>query len=140
MTTGSDIDELSALLRRSQELLNSLKGARESSEVADRLTNSVIRPLTAALNRMGIGEPPAAGDGSESLWDLAQDVTRLRLRPSMPAEVLEATAALQDLACRLSTDEERADRIARLRELQATLPASIQSQANGPYLVTNVER
>jgi CDGSH-type Zn-finger protein/truncated hemoglobin YjbI len=42
--------------------------------------------------------------------------------------------------CHFATDDERADRIARLREIQASSPRSIQSQANGPYLVTNVER
>jgi CDGSH-type Zn-finger protein len=51
--------------------------------------------------------------------------------------VQEATAALQDLACRL--DPDGSARLAELREIQAQLPSGIQSQPNGPYLVTNAE-
>jgi CDGSH-type Zn-finger protein/truncated hemoglobin YjbI len=124
---------------------------RQLTFVAQRLERSVIRPLEAALARLA-GEKEAwnaPGPGGESAGDiaegaiserlaqLARDATRLRLSPGLPPEVQEATAALQDLACQLSLD--RARLIAELREIQAALPAAIQSEANGPYLVTNAE-
>jgi CDGSH-type Zn-finger protein/ferredoxin len=55
----------------------------------------------------------------------------------------EATAALQDLACTFTSEESedgRLARVAELRALQSDLPAGIQLQTNGPYLLTNVEK
>jgi hypothetical protein len=74
------------------------------------------------------------------LWGLTQEATRLRLQPRVPSEVREATAALQDLAGRFVKSDVRAGRIARRREIQGSLKPSIQSQANGPYLVTSIKR
>jgi CDGSH-type Zn-finger protein/truncated hemoglobin YjbI len=71
------------------------------------------------------------------VWDAALLATRLRVQfaTSAPAGVLEATAALQDLACR---GPERDQRLAALADLQGHLPAGIATARNGPYLVTNV--
>ncbi len=58
------------------------------------------------------------------------------------AELLEATAALQDLACALGpsdADDGTADRLAELRQRMADLPPEIRVAPDGPYLVTNVE-
>ena len=52
-----------------------------------------------------------------------------------PPELAEAVAALQDLACAAAP---AAGRASALRDLQASLSASIQTAHNGPYLVTNV--
>jgi CDGSH-type Zn-finger protein/truncated hemoglobin YjbI len=119
-----------------------------------RLSDSIIRPLeTAPARRAGVrhdapaspkavfavGDPLLALRG-DALWQLALDVTRLRLQPGAPSELLEATAALQDLACTYASDSDRAPRLACLRDLQRSLAPSIVSQTNGPYLVTNVER
>ncbi len=131
---------------------------------ADRLKRSVIRPLDQALARLSdpgdgrdeqstAGSEPDDGDqGSAAadsagaltgapLWQLARDATRLRLSATVPAEVHEATAALQDLALRYAPDGESdcAARLTELREIQAELPCGIQSEPNGPYLVTNAE-
>jgi hypothetical protein len=54
--------------------------------------------------------------------------------------VIEATAALQDLALRSSPPEQRGTRLATLRELLADRPQEIRCAHNGPYLVTNAER
>src|SRR5439155_405238 len=133
-----------------------------SARTARRLVNSVVRPLAEALARMPSGGDPAAGtvagptfvdlvpadlapldhdggDGDpldERLWQLAVEATGLRLRSGLPAEIQEATAALQDIACRSAPDSTR---IAELRAMQSGLAAGIQAQTNGPYLVTNVE-
>jgi CDGSH-type Zn-finger protein/ferredoxin len=95
----------------------------------------------------GSGDPGDFGtDGGGSgaapgewAWALAQEATRLRLVDGVPLEVVEATAALQELCCTLAPDV--ADqRRAALAELQASLPTSVQTQPDGPYLVTNAPR
>ena len=107
---------------------------------AERLADSVLRPLDAAL-----GSPPqdAAGTAAPTLWDLAERATVLRSRPGAAPELLEATAALQELACAFADTAGLPtldDMVARLRELQVSLAPGILAAANGPYLVTNAER
>ena len=121
--------DLAALLRRARQLAAAQDGA-----VAERLRRSVIRPLEAALGADG----EEGHDGAATtLWELALEATRLRVTPGARAELVEATAALQDLALE---GEDDAGRLAQLREIQAAVPPSIQSAADGPYLVTNAER
>jgi CDGSH-type Zn-finger protein/truncated hemoglobin YjbI len=136
-----------------------------AAEAPDRLERSVIRPLHAARERMAQADGRAAGTvleetavaavaviapgqdvadwlGGEALWELTRQATRLRLRPGLPSELQEATAALQDLACRFDPARAKdggADsaRLAELHDLQAQLPTGIESQTDGPYLVTN---
>jgi CDGSH-type Zn-finger protein/truncated hemoglobin YjbI len=117
------MSDLGTLLRRARTLAQRLP-----EPAADRIRRSVIRPLEE------VADEPAA-DTDADLWELTQDATRLRTAPGAPTQLQEATAALQDLA--LDEDPGRLD---ALRELQAGLPCAIQSQRNGPYLVTNAER
>jgi CDGSH-type Zn-finger protein/truncated hemoglobin YjbI len=79
-------------------------------------------------------------ESSPSLWDLTVTATtqRARLGGSAPPGLLEAVAALQDLAVRQAPEAERAQRIADLGRLQRELPPAIMTARNGPYLVTNV--
>ncbi len=111
--------------------------------VADRLRDSVLRPLAQAV-------APARTNGSEhapasdtpSLAELARQATRLRVRDGGPSQLLEATAALQDLACREAAERGEDDAGALLddlRRLQSQLEPSIELERDGPYLVTNVE-
>ena len=78
------------------------------------------------------------------VWEVARTATALRVRlgraGSSPPELAEATAALQDLAVRLAAPGEAAARLDELWELQSGLPATVQAERNGPYLVTNVPR
>jgi CDGSH-type Zn-finger protein/truncated hemoglobin YjbI len=166
------VDALRSLLSRARSLHADVTqaaatrpddAAEESSLsfAARRLKHSVIRPLEDALERASggggtgttgsteeggagaaePGEDPAllAGD---ALWELTTDATRLRLSPGLPPEVQEATAALQDLACRFAPTDDglKSGRLAELHQLQDGLPGAIQCQRNGPYLVTNAER
>jgi CDGSH-type Zn-finger protein/truncated hemoglobin YjbI len=125
-------------------------------EVARRLRRSVVRPLGSARSALG-GAPPRAGTADPSpsggdgvraaldseLWELARRVTRLRLRPGTPADVQEATAALQDLACRCAPaagQDTAITRRAELAAMQGSLPAAIVPLPNGPLLATNVDR
>jgi CDGSH-type Zn-finger protein/truncated hemoglobin YjbI len=121
-------------------------------QAAGRLVDSVLQPLARSLRSASTDAAPhlaleiGAGNGSasvdEQVWALATAATRLRADRHGPPELLEATAALQDLAVMLTPPEhggERDGRLAELRTIQAGLPAEIQSAPDGPYLVTNVE-
>jgi CDGSH-type Zn-finger protein/truncated hemoglobin YjbI/ferredoxin len=113
------------------------------ARVAGRLAASVVRPLAVA-----VGEPSVLPDGpapevarlTAQVYELARDATGLRARLGGPPGLLEATAALQDLACQpvASDAEALSARRAKFAALQAEVPASIQSAPDGPYLVTNV--
>ncbi|HJY68150.1 MAG TPA: CDGSH iron-sulfur domain-containing protein, partial [Streptosporangiaceae bacterium] len=83
---------------------------------------------------------PSAPDALGALWDAALLATRLRARfgRSAPPGLLEATAALQDLAVNEAPPSERAKRLAALADQMGNLPPGIITAKNGPYLVTNV--
>jgi len=133
-------------------------GAGEQALIVPRLVASVLRPLADALGRIpagaegpadttapgGAGEPAGTAAATGRVWEVARTATALRARlgraGSGPPELAEATAALQDLAVRLAAPGEAAARLDELWELQSGLPASVQAERNGPYLVTNVQR
>lgn len=131
-----------------------------------RLMTSVLRPLAEALTKMpmdpagmpGVTAGPGFGYNrdvrllahkqsawaffGERLWQLAQASTKLRQNPGLPTEIIEATAALQDLACQFAPKEGPRSveaKVAELRRLEAGLGIVIQSSLHGPYLATNVE-
>ena len=120
--------DVAALLGRAQRLAE----AKTDGATEERLRRSVIRPLRAIA---GPGEP-SPGPPEDDLWQLTLEATRLRASHDAPPQLLEATAALQDLACLTDRDGTRLD---ELQKLQAGLAPSIRSEANGPYLVTNAE-
>jgi CDGSH-type Zn-finger protein/truncated hemoglobin YjbI len=106
-----------------------------------RLVDSVLRPLAETLPPASPSQEPSAPQESHpSLWDLAVTATTLRVRlaASAPPGLLEASAALQDLAVNQAPAGERPQRIAELGQLQRELPPAIMAAENGPYLVTNV--
>jgi CDGSH-type Zn-finger protein len=110
-----------------------------------RLVDSVLRPLAETLPAQPApSAPPAPPSTSQephpSLWDLAVTATTLRARlaASAPPGLLEASAALQDLAVSQAPAGDRATLIAELGRLQRELPPAIMTAKNGPYLVTNV--
>src|SRR5262249_26952715 len=110
----------------------------------------VIRPLETAFERTSTSADaketpvplPDETSFAAGLWQMAKDATLLRARVAGPTEIQEATAALQDLACTFAPEESTHQRLAWVAELiamQKELPARIQVQANGPYLLTNIE-
>jgi len=116
-----------------------------SAATAARVVNSVLRPLAVALGpgEGGIPAPgaeTAAASPAEAAWDAARFTTglRARLADAAPPGLLEATAALQHLACQLTPAGQRASRIAELAAVQAALHPGIMVAENGPYLATNV--
>jgi CDGSH-type Zn-finger protein/truncated hemoglobin YjbI len=120
-------------------------GADDAGADADLAVSCAV-PVDADTDRPvrnnGSGEHHDAGAPvDETVWRLAREATVLRPSPGEPAEMLEAVAALQDLACRLAPAEgpgNRLERIAELRRLQSAAPAGIEPAPDGPYLVTNV--
>lgn len=122
MDVAAELRSLSATARAVAE-------AEPDEGVRDRLQRSVIRPLSAVA-----GAEPDAGpaDDKVSITELARRATRLRIEPDVPLELVEAVAALQQLAVDTGAS---ADDFAAL---QAELPATIQTMTNGPYLLTNV--
>ena len=127
--------------------------SRDDARTVARLVNSVLRPLVEALpapvdpasslttqtsDNTSAPGVPIAYDGP-ALWDAALLATRLRAQygRSAPPGLLEATAALQDLACHEGPETERARRLAALADQMETARPGIMTAKNGPYLVTN---
>jgi CDGSH-type Zn-finger protein/truncated hemoglobin YjbI len=121
--------------------------SRDDARTVARLVNSVLRPLAEALpapdpNASPASSTPLTSDVPPtpgSLWDAALLATRLRAQygPSAPPGLLEAAAALQDLACNQGPESERAQRLAALADQMASVPPGIVTAKDGPYLVTN---
>jgi CDGSH-type Zn-finger protein/truncated hemoglobin YjbI len=138
--TGDATDVLSSLGDLIRSTYPVVLASRDDARTVARLVNSVLRPLAEALPPPPTSpapDVPPASDAPGSLWDVALLATRLRAQfaPSAPPGLLEAAAALQDLALR--PESERAERLAALAGQMASLPPGIVTAKNGPYLVTN---
>jgi CDGSH-type Zn-finger protein/truncated hemoglobin YjbI len=142
--------ELAALLGATYR---AVQATQTPPRVAARLVDSVLRPLASALPAPGEApqpttspqtlqpqEPLSSTESHPPLWDLAVTATTLRTRlgAGAPPGLLEAVAALQDLALQETRPGDRPARIAELGQLQRALPPAIMTAKNGPYLVTNV--
>ena len=130
------------------------RASQEDVRTTARLVNSVLRPLADALPAPPSApqepqnpqeprksqEPLESQESPPSLWDIAIAATTLRasLGADAPPGLLEAVAALQDLAVRLVPAGERGRLIAEFGQIQRALPPAIVTAKNGPYLVTNV--
>jgi CDGSH-type Zn-finger protein/truncated hemoglobin YjbI len=102
--------------------------AEPDEGIRGRLQRSVVRPLAAVA---GAADESDA-DGPVSITELARRATRLRIEPDVPLELVEAVAALQQLAAGAGASAED------FAALQAEVPTAIQTMHNGPYLLTNV--
>ncbi|HYB14761.1 MAG TPA: ferritin-like domain-containing protein, partial [Streptosporangiaceae bacterium] len=151
--TGPADDLLSSLGDLIRSTYPIVLASQDDAQVAARLVDSVLRPLSETLQASSAAPFPAddsaapsaldvspAPDAAAALWDAAQQATRLRARfaDAAPPGVLEAAAALQDLACGQASPGERTSRIAALADLQRSLRPVVVTAKNGPYLVTNV--
>jgi CDGSH-type Zn-finger protein/truncated hemoglobin YjbI len=149
--TTSTASNIKDLLDRARHVCRGLRATSSDSPPADlvtrivaRLEASVIRPLAAELGESADDDPPFARDddgSTEALWGLAEHATALRRDTGAPAALLEATAALQDLACAAAASaggSMLAERLAVLKRLHDGLESEIRLSHNGPLLVTNV--
>jgi len=150
---------LRSLLTEAAELQAGLEqgaGNEQSRVAGTRLGDSVVRPLREARELITAGgaqgtpdsgrahsddhQPSVTSALSDRVFDLAQSATRLRVqRPDLP-ELIEATAALQDVAITLADESSSTTRMRDLADLQTDLDPQIQVAHNGPYLVTNPDR
>jgi CDGSH-type Zn-finger protein/truncated hemoglobin YjbI len=170
---GKPAGELAGVFADAYAMFKSAAGAAESASsvdvrsqgarVAGRLLNSTLRPLAEALSGERIAPPRAgsrsddraraAGDGKQDgdlgkeAWTLAEKATKLRAAWDGDARqgtlLMEATAALQDLALALAPADGPGNREARLKELRALgarCEGGIRCVHNGPYVVTNAAR
>ena len=142
--TGHASDLLSGLGDLIRSTYPVVLARQADARTVTRLVNSVLRPLAEALPAAPPDTPsaPDAPPAPEvsTLWDAALLATRLRAQfgPSAARGLLEAAAALQDLAVTEGPASDRAARIAALANLQGALPPGLMTAKNGPYLVTNV--
>ena len=116
-----------------------LAGAVHDATAAGAATAAAGTPLAVT----GAGPGPDGGAAHDQLWETVKAVTRFRAQlggepGGCPAALAEAAAGLQDLALRLAAPGDRPARLAELWDLQAHLPATIQTASDGPYLATNV--
>lgn len=119
---------------------------RVPTDVGDRMQRSVVRPLTALMDEEPGGPLRAGGsvEGSAistTLWRLAQRATALCAAAAAPAELVEAAAGLQEIACSLAAADGAEALRARLGELESLLgnkSPSIQTAKAGPLLVTKI--
>jgi CDGSH-type Zn-finger protein/truncated hemoglobin YjbI len=120
-----------------------------SGDLGPRLSASVLGPLSELANSMmndarssTYSSAGLTGETGDLLWQVTQAVTEIRATlgrsSACPTELAEATAALQSLTTTGVADDEAARRRGELRQLQAGLPATVQTARNGPYLATNV--
>ncbi len=147
--TTSAPPELTALLGAAYQ---AVQAPQTAPRVAARLVDSVLRPLASTLPAPGESpepmspstpqpqEPLTSTESHSSLWDLTVTATTLRTRigTGAPPGLLEAVAALQDLAIQETQPGDRPARLAELGQLQRELPPAVVTAKNGPYLVTNV--
>ena len=127
--TGHANDLLSSLGDLIRSVYPVVLSSQDDARTVARLVNSVLRPLAEALPAPETTSPPDVLPAAEpsALWDAALLATRLRTEyaTSAPPGLLEAAAALQDLALRQAPEAERARRIAALADQRAACrPAS----------------
>src|SRR5579875_314089 len=100
-------------------------GEARRATSAHRLSRSVLRPLAEILGSRTPLPPPGPSAEAPGLDVLAREATALRVRDDGPPQLLEATAALQDLACAAAGEDGEALR-RELSDLQAELPPTIE--------------
>ena len=147
--TGHANDLLSTVSDLIRSVYPVVLASQADARAVARLVNSVLRPLAETLpvpetvpvpvpETSSAPDVPPAADVS-TLWDAALLATRLRTdyAPSAPPGLVEATAALQDLAVNEAPPSERAKRLAALAGQMGHLPPGIMTAKNGPHLITN---
>lgn len=139
-------EAVSSLLDAARALADDLEHelVAELPDACERIRAGVVRPLAEALGSTGQATETSASAkdvaAANRLRGLARAATAARAMPHPPPALLEATAALQDMACTVAAAvgaEELESFLAELAALQAGVPSGIQAMANGPYLVTN---
>jgi CDGSH-type Zn-finger protein/truncated hemoglobin YjbI len=124
--------------------LTSAASSPTATPLISRLVTSVLRPLSTTPASASTPTAPTpttpvapAEPLAAQLRELALTAARLRVANADPA-LMEASAALQDLACQFASDADAL--VGELRAIQAELAPGITVAADGPYLVTNPDK
>ena len=135
----SQVSGLDGLLAEVVDLARVLAAAPLTAvpDAAARLQASVIRPLSDLATAT---DPRPTTDTPETrLWQATTTATELAAAPEAPAALLEAAAALQDLACQATDPAELPARLSTLAEPFRDAAGYVRVAANGPYLVVRAE-
>ncbi len=149
VTPQDDISSLLAsveALRLSVTANGVLLPPEDSAKIVARLDNSVIRPLRGLIERLQFGSttedahaaPQLNGIVGDDLWAIAQRAAAL-YSDAAPVELIEAVAALSDLACTFAgSDAAAQQRRDQLKEQFQGAWRGIRLSPNGPLLAINV--
>jgi CDGSH-type Zn-finger protein/truncated hemoglobin YjbI len=139
VSSGGSSESLSDIV--AEALRDAIDLANAWSDGAERLQASVIRPLGEVMETSFDGSNGSArsvGDINDRLWALTKILTALSARPHAPWQVVEAAAALQELA--RAQGQLDAPALAELVALQGEEGTRIMVAENGPYLVSGAKR
>ncbi|HUE58616.1 MAG TPA: ferritin-like domain-containing protein [Acidimicrobiales bacterium] len=138
-TVGDERDAVAAR-HRLHDIATRLR-SRVLRPIAEALCQQTSEPIVALAEAYRSGNPDESLDTNQKIRSLAVTATETRvdLKDATP-EVLEATAALQDLALTFAcaTEADRTLLLDRFGNIGAVRPMSIQLVRNGPYILTNV--
>jgi CDGSH-type Zn-finger protein/truncated hemoglobin YjbI len=125
------VSGVTALLASAYQLT---QASADDPRTLSRLVSSVLRPLSTLST-----EPLQSQQPAPALSDLAASATALRVQlgAAAPPGLLEAAAALQQLAVRDASPGERPTMIAGFEQQMRGLPPVITTATDGPYLITN---
>jgi uncharacterized Fe-S cluster protein YjdI len=130
------VQAIVALLRGSDD--------EELTAYGSRLGDCVQQPLAKlrAADPPTTGEPvaiPAGSDWRQQVWELARAMTEQLRGADAPAELRQAAAGLQDLACELADADVAASRATELASIDGNQEPCLQTVADGPYLLSGVD-
>ena len=114
------------------------------ARVAGRLNSSVVRPLSTSVvgvpDVVGVRRRSARRTSPTHYIELALDATRLRVRAAAHRRCRRQRRRCRTSPARRSPTTTSASKPggAELSALLETLPPTIQSAPDGPYLITNV--
>lgn len=102
--------------------------------VGERIDASVVRPLDTLLRERAAVDGPRTDVAGDTLWDVTREASALCSGGEAPAQLLEATAALQQLVF-----AREPERMSELKAIFGTHAPTIRLESNGPLLVVNVD-
>lgn len=124
------LEDIRGLLAAAKKLRNDPVNAA----VGERIDASVVRPLAALLRDHDPAEGSIPALVCDTLWDVTREASERCFRGQVPAQLVEATAALQKLVLAVEPA-----RFTELKAMVETHKPMIRLESNGPLFVLNVE-
>ncbi|MBO0728015.1 MAG: CDGSH iron-sulfur domain-containing protein [Acidimicrobiaceae bacterium] len=139
-------EAITALCNAARQLAASAETLGEDSarRFSTRLRDSVVRPLdllqpAAAPHQPShlVASPSGTEELDQAVFTLAVRATQLAVQEDAAAELIEASAALEDLSLKCPDETVRGSRLEQFGRLMAGVARLIRVSTNGPYLVTS---